>query len=77
MTTEYDIHGVHGAETFRDLELGLLVATADGWTGEIVANPHDGAFLQLKIVEWPDNPGRVGEEELVYYQEVKRVYSEE
>jgi len=75
--TEYEIHGVHGAETFRELQLGLKVMTTDGATGEIVANPHDGAFLQLRIIECPDQPERVGQDELVYYQEVKRVFADD
>ena len=74
MATEYEIHGVHGAETFRDLELGLKLTTTDGATGEIVANPHDGAFIQIRVIECADRPDRVGKEELVYYQEVKRVF---
>jgi hypothetical protein len=70
---KYDIGGVHGAELFRDLPLGLLVTMQSGLVGEIIGNPHDGAVLQLRITKYPDDPSRVGEEEYIYFTEVKEI----
>jgi hypothetical protein len=70
---KYDIGGVHGAEVFRDLPLGLKVIMNNGMVGEIIGNPHDGAILQVQITENPPDPSRVGEEEYVYYTEVREI----
>ena len=70
---KYDLSGVHGAEVFRDLAEGLQIRLANGSIGEIIGNPHDGAILQIKIVEDANDPSRVGEEEYVFYPDVKEV----
>jgi hypothetical protein len=70
---KYDLHGVHGAEVFRDLPEGLKIKLSSGAIGEITGNPHDGGFLLIRYVESPDNPSQVGEEEAVFYQDVKEV----
>ena len=72
-TKKYDIGGVHGAEVFRDLPLGLKVTMDTGMVGEIIGNPHNGAILQIQITENPDDPSRVGEEEYVYFTEVRQI----
>jgi hypothetical protein len=70
---EYDLTGVHGAEQFRDLPEGLKVTLINGATGEIVGNPRDGAILIIKILESPENPAEVGEEQAIFYPDVKSV----
>ena len=70
---KYDLSGVHGAEVFRDLAEGLQIRLANGSIAEIIGNPHDGAILQIKIVEDASDPSRVGEEEYVFYPDVKEV----
>ena len=72
-TQKYDIGGVHGAEVFRDLPLGLKITMNSGMVGEIVGNPHDGAVMMIQITENPEDPSRVGEEEYIFYTEVKEV----
>jgi hypothetical protein len=72
-TKKYDIGGVHGAETFRDLPLGVKLVMNNGMVGEAIGNPHDGAVMQVKILENPEDPSRVGEEEYIFYAEVKEV----
>jgi hypothetical protein len=71
--TKYDIGGVHGAEVFRDLPLGVIITMTSGMVCEAIGNPHDGAVMQVKILEYPDAPSRVGEEEYIFYTEVKEV----
>jgi hypothetical protein len=71
--TKYDIGGVHGAEVFRDLPLGVKIIMNNGMVGEAIGNPHDGAVMQVKILENPADPARVGEEEYIFYTEVKEV----
>ena len=70
---KYDIGGIHGAEVFRDLPLGVKMVMNNGMVGEAIGNPHDGAVMQVKILENPEDPSRVGEEEYIFYVEVKEV----
>ena len=65
--------GVHGAEVFRDLPEGLKIKLANGAVGEIIGNPHDGAILQVRIVESPNDAARVGVEDFVFYPDVQEV----
>jgi hypothetical protein len=70
---KYDLSGVHGAEVFRDLAEGLKVKLTSGAIAEITGNPHDGGFLLVKIVEDQGNPSNVGDEQAVFFQEVREV----
>jgi len=70
---KYDLWGVHGAETFRDLQLGMKLRMADDSLVEIVGNPHDGAVMVVKVVESEVNPSSVGEEQTIFFAEVKEV----
>ena len=70
---QYDLTGVHGAETFRDLPEGLKLKLTNGATVEIVGNPHDGGVLIVRILESPEQPSDVGEEQAIFYPEVKEV----
>ena len=72
-TKKYDINGIHGAEVFRDLPLGVKIIMQNGMVGEAIGNPHNGAIMQVRITEYPDEPQRVGEEEYIFYTEVKEV----
>ena len=74
---KYDLTGVHGAEVFRDLPEGLKIRLTNGSVGEIIGNPHDGAILQIRIVESPADTARVGEEEFVFYPDVQEVVSDD
>jgi hypothetical protein len=68
---QYDLTGVHGAEQFRDLPEGLKIRLTNGALAEIAGNPHDGAVLIVKILESPENPSEVGEEQAIFYPDVK------
>jgi hypothetical protein len=70
----YDLNGINGAENFRSLAVGLKIKLTDGTLCEIAANPGDGAYLVVNVVEDAQNPSRVGEEEVVYFTEVEGVY---
>ena len=70
---EYDLSGPNGAVVFRDLPEGLKVRLTNGALGEITGNPHDGAYLLVRILENPADPSRVGNDELVFFNDVKEV----
>ena len=70
---EYDLSGSNGAVVFRSLPEGLNVRLVNGALGEIAANPHDGAYLLIRYLENAEDPSKVGEEELVFFSDVKEV----
>ena len=67
---KYVLSGPNGADTFRNLPEGTKIATIYGGTGEITANPGDGAYVLVRFTEHA-NPAVVGEEEYVFFNEVR------
>ncbi len=49
---------------------GAKVKLRDGEIAEVVDNPRDGMWILLRFLEVPDDPARVGEEELVFWADV-------
>jgi hypothetical protein len=70
---EYDLSGPNGAVVFRNLPEGLKVRLTNGALGEITGNPHDGAYLLVRILENSADPSKVGNDELVFFNDVKEV----
>jgi hypothetical protein len=70
---DYDLSGPNGAVVFRNLPEGLKVRLTNGALGEITGNPHDGAYLLVRIVENSAEPSKVGNDELVFFSDVKEV----
>jgi hypothetical protein len=69
----YDLSGPNGPVVFRELPEGVRVRLTDGAMGEVVGNPGDGAFVLVKILENADDPSRVGQQETVFFLDVKGV----
>ena len=45
-----------------------------GWLEfEVTANPRDGGWLCIRFVEYPEDPARVGEEDMVFCSDVLSV----
>jgi hypothetical protein len=68
---KYVLSGQHGAEVFRTLPEGTTIKLLNGAVAEIVANPHDGGFILVKFLEHPKDPSKVGEEDYVFFNEVR------
>ena len=68
---KYDLSGQHGAEVFRTLPEGTKVKLVGGAAGEVTGNPHDGGFVLVKILEDPEDPSKVGQEDYVFFNEVR------
>jgi hypothetical protein len=72
---KYDLSGQHGAEVFRGLPEGTRVTLLNGAVGEITANPHDGGFILVRFQEHPHEPSKVGEEDYVFFNEIREARS--
>jgi hypothetical protein len=70
-TKQFDLSGQHGAEAFRTLPEGVKVILLNGASGEVIGNPGDGGFVLVKWLEHPQEPSKVGEEEYVFFNEVR------
>ncbi len=73
--TTYDLSGPDGVKVFTNLPEGTKVTLTDGAVGNIVANPHDGGWIQVKFTEHPDQ-SLVGAEEFVFFNQVKSAVSD-
>jgi hypothetical protein len=68
---KYLLSGQHGAEVFRMLPEGTRIKLLNGAVGEITANAHDGGFILVKFLQHPQDPSKVGEEDYVFFNEVR------
>jgi len=57
----------------RDLPVGARVTLGNGAEAEIVANPADGVWLFARYLAAPDDPALVGQEEMIFAQDVVAV----
>lgn len=53
-----------------ELEPGTRVRLVDGATAEVVSNPRDGVWIELRYLEVPADPARQGTAELVFAENV-------
>jgi len=54
----------------RLLGPGTRVALADGATAEIVSNPNDGVWVFARYLTSPEDPARVGSEDMIFAQDI-------
>ena len=57
----------------RTLQPGTRVALLDGAVAEIVSNPADGVWLFARYLESPRDPALVGQEDMIFAQDVVSV----
>jgi hypothetical protein len=57
----------------RDLAPGTSVVLLDGAVAEIVTNPGDGMWLFARYLTSPRDPALVGQEEMIFAQDVVAV----
>jgi hypothetical protein len=68
---KYDLTGKDGIEVFRTLPEGTKITLLNGAWGEVTANPQDGGFVLVRFQEHPKDPSKVGQEEYVFFNEVR------
>ena len=57
----------------RDLMPGTSIVLANGALAEIVSNPEDGVWLFARYLESPRDPALVGQEDMIFAQDVVSV----
>lgn len=64
-----------GPINIRDLAVGTRVVLGGGAEAEIVDNPQDGVWLFARYIAAPGDPALVGQEEMIFAQDVVAVRS--
>jgi hypothetical protein len=59
----------------RDLAVGTRVELGNGAEAEIIDNPHDGVWLFARYLSAPHDPALVGQEEMIFAQDVVAIRS--
>jgi hypothetical protein len=59
----------------RDLAVGARAMLVSGAEVEIVSNPQDGVWLFARYLSSTDDPALVGQEEMIFVQDVVEVRS--
>jgi hypothetical protein len=59
-----------GPINIRDLTPGTSIVLASGAEAEIVDNPRDGVWLFARYLASPHDPALVGQEEMIFAQDV-------
>ena len=57
----------------RLLSPGTRIVLDDGATAEIVSNPLDGVWVFARCLTSPDDPTRVGSEEMIFAQDIVEI----
>ena len=60
-----------GGPLLREAPLGTKLLLKDGATAEIIGNPGDGGWVNVRYLESPDGSHEAGEEAWVFYVDVK------
>lgn len=67
----YDLTGLDTIDVWCSLPEGAKLTLNNGAVGEVIANPRDGGFILVRFEEHPDDPSKVGQEDYVFFNEVR------
>jgi hypothetical protein len=59
----------------RLLTPGMQILLVDGAVAEVVSNPLDGVWVFARYVTSPDDPARVGTEDMIFAQDIAEIRS--
>jgi hypothetical protein len=57
----------------RLVEPGTQIVLVDGAVAEVVSNPLDGVWVFARYLSSPDDPARVGTEEMIFAQDIVEI----
>ena len=57
----------------RLLAPGMKIALIDGAVAEVVSNPMDGVWVFARILSSPDDPARIGTEDMIFAQDIAEI----
>jgi hypothetical protein len=57
----------------RTLVPGMQIVLVDGAVAEVVSNPLDGVWVFARYLASPDDPSRVGTEDMIFAQDIAEI----
>lgn len=57
----------------RALVPGMQIVLVDGAVAEVVSNPLDGVWVFARVLSSPDDPARVGSEDMIFAQDIAEI----
>ena len=57
----------------RELAPGMQIVLVDGAVAEVVSNPLDGVWVFARYVSSPADPSVVGNEEMIFAQDIAEI----
>ena len=70
-----DVSEIDDTVALREIPEGTKVRLRSGAIAEVTANPRDGGWLFIRFVEFPDDPSKVGEEDMAFCADVMAILS--
>ena len=65
-----DVSNTNDAVSLQDIPEGSKVRLRSGAIAEVTANPRDGGWLFIRFLEHPDDPSKVGEDDMAFCTDV-------
>ena len=57
----------------RLLTPGMRITLVDGAVAEVVSNPLDGVWVFARYLSSPEDPERIGTEEMIFAQDIAEI----
>ena len=65
-----DVSNTNDTVSLQDIPVGSKVRLRSGAIAEVTANPRDGGWLFIRFLEHPDDPSKVGEDDMAFCTDV-------
>ena len=65
-----DVSNTNDTVSLKDIPEGSKVRLRRGAIAEVTANPRDGGWLFIRFLEHPDDPSKVGEDDMAFCTDV-------
>lgn len=65
-----DVSNTNDTVSLQDIPEGGKVRLRSGAIAEVTANPRDGGWLFIRFLEHPDDPSKVGEDDMAFCTDV-------
>ena len=65
-----DVSNTGDTVALQDVPEGAKVMLRNGPIAEVTGNPRDGGWLFIRLVEYADDPSKIGEEDMVFCTDV-------
>ena len=65
-----EVSNTNDTVSLQDIPEGSKVRLRGGAIAEVTANPRDGGWVFIRFIEHPDDPSRVGDDDMAFCTDV-------